>query len=387
VEGMKPSIAGLYARTIGWILDLMFIAVLVAPIGAAAHLQGFVTAGGAVSIAPDSGGAFDLLAVVVSAVYCVGFWTTIAATPGQLVANVRVHRMSDRQMLSVGQAAVRWFLLFGVFGLIGAVELIVRHSSEVLFMLQGLWALFLLASTLGNPARQGLHDLRAGSVVDKSLLAVVLGFLTPQAILGPVIKNLLPQAQQPQAWSQPQPQTQEAPPPAFVIAPRIAGTWRRTAAFILDLVPLVVVAGVVGALANVPGVAATTTNSEGTTITGFSGSSSGWSAVVFGLVSAVYSIGSWVVLGATPGQWLLKTRVCAAGSQARLGVPAAIVRWALLWGVFCGLGALAIPNPYLSLVSFFGQLAWLVVLIGTTAQGPTHQGLHDRSAESMVMTG
>lgn len=384
MDSIRPSIAGLYARTVAWVLDLIFIAIIAAPIGALGHLQGFVAAGGGISIAPDSAGWFNVLAVLISALYCIGFWVTIAATPGQLIMNVRVHGISDRQMLSIGRAAVRWFLLFGVFGLIGAVEVVARGTSSFLLLAQGLWAGFLFASTLNNPARQGLHDRYAGSVVDKSLLAALLGLVTPQAVAGQIMKNFAPP--QPQAWASGPPPTPEAPAiPDVAAAPRIASIGRRTAAFVLDLLPLALAAGVVGVIANVPGMAQTTTAPDGTTTTGFSGSSTGWSAVVYGVVSAFYCIGSWVTIGATPGQWLMKLRVCTADSFARLGVLAAVARWALLWGVFCALGALTIPGTALAYISFPGQLVWLVALIYSAKQSSMKQGIHDQLAGSAVV--
>jgi hypothetical protein len=66
-------------------------------------------------------------------------------------------------------------------------------------------------------------------------------------------------------------------------------------------------------------------------------------------------------------------------------VSAAVVRWAVLWGVFCLLGALAILSTALSIVSFAGQLAWLVVLIYTAGRSPAKQGIHDQLAESVVV--
>jgi uncharacterized RDD family membrane protein YckC len=372
MESIRPSIAGLYPRTVAWVLDLVFIAMVVTPIGAVLHLGGFVAAGGGIS---DSGGWFSLLAVLASAPYCIGFWATIAATPGQLIMNVRVHRISDRQMLSVDRAAVRWFLLFGVFGLIGAVEVVARGTSGLLLLVQGLWAGFLFVSTLTNPARQGLHDLYAGSVVDKSRLAALLSLLTPQAVVGQVMKNFAPP--QPQAWASGPPPSPEAPAtPDVAAVPRIASMWPRTAAFLLDLIPILVISGTVGRIANVPGVA---------TPTGYAMSSSGWSMVLVAIVSAVYCIGSWATIGATPGQWLMRLRVCTPVSFARLGVLAAVARWALLWGVLCALGALAIPGVALAYVSFPGQLAWLIALVVTAGRSSTKQGIHDQLAQSVVV--
>ena len=321
------------------------------------------------TVAVTSFGWFSALAVVVSAVYCVGSWALIAATPGQLILGVRVKGVDFQKRLTPRASALRWFFLFGIFGLIGSVEVVAKGSEGLLMMVQGAWLGALLISTLQSPTRQGLHDRFAGSVVvGGGLFSVFDAVLSSATTRGRIAGGVAPSIPAPQ-------------PQASL---RIAGLGRRTAAYLLDLIGIALGSWIVVAIAKVPGMAQTTVGADGSTTTSYMLTSSGWSMVIVGIVSAAYCVVSWASMGGTPGQRLLGLRVSRSGSSAPLSVVAAVVRWALLWGVICLAGAPALLAAGLSSPGFAIQVAWLAVLVGSSSRDPKKRGLHDRLAGSVV---
>jgi uncharacterized RDD family membrane protein YckC len=381
-----PVTASLFRRSIAWWIDLCFISSIAGAVTLAAHMNAITattTPDGGSAYAVTAGGPFAVVGLVVSALYCIPFWAKLGATPGQLFTGMRVNGVGTQLRLPISAAVVRWFALWGIFGLIGTTELLSGGTGNWPLLLQALWLGFLLASAVNNPLRQGLHDRLAGSVVVKTWLAAALDSV-PGLILNQVATGVGQHgAFVPEAWRH-APAPEAAPPPAAV-APVIAGLGRRAGAFILDFFALVNIASVVGAMANVPGALQTTSWMDGTTSTAATFSSSGWSMVVLAIVSAVYCVATWVGVGATPGQWLFGLHVDRLAGPTPLGVNAAIVRWALLWGVPCLLGMPAILIPILAVVAFPGQLTWAVVLLYTARQNSMRQGVHDQLAGSLVV--
>jgi uncharacterized RDD family membrane protein YckC len=172
-------------------------------------------------------------------------------------------------------------------------------------------------------------------------------------------------------------------PRAFVIA----GVGRRVGAFILDCLAMGVIALVIGAVLKVPGIEQITVAKDGSSSTTYMITNSGWSAALVALVSAVYCIGSWVALGALPAQKMLGLHVFGAAAPQPLALQNAALRWVVLFGISSLLGAVAVVSPSLTNLVGFGQLGWVIVLLVTTIQSPTKQGLHDQVAGSLVVHG
>jgi uncharacterized RDD family membrane protein YckC len=162
----------------------------------------------------------------------------------------------------------------------------------------------------------------------------------------------------------------------------LASFGRRVGALIIDAFVIGIVSLVVGAIANVPGLAQTTSSNTSTT---YMLTNSGWSSLLVAIVSGLYCIGGWLVWSGTPAQRLLGIHVYRFTGPQALAFEAAALRWVLLFGVGSVIGALAIVSPSLQGILGLGQLAWLVVLIVTTSQSPTKQGIHDRYAGSLVV--
>ena len=99
-------------------------------------------------------------------------------------------------------------------------------------------------------------------------------------------------------------------------------------------------------------------------------------------VDFLYFVGLWTSgLQATLGMRMLRLRVVAASSAATLSINDAVLRWLALSGAVAILTLVPGVSGFIGLLS----LVWLVVLLGTTAMNPLHQGLHDRWARSVVV--
>ena len=102
-------------------------------------------------------------------------------------------------------------------------------------------------------------------------------------------------------------------------------------------------------------------------------------------VSFAYFGGSWTVIGATPAMWLLGLRIGDAAEGQAVSWRQALVRWLLL-GIPALLSSLAVyvPNTIGLILGALG-VVWMAALLYTMAQSPTKQGLHDRSAHTIVV--
>jgi uncharacterized RDD family membrane protein YckC len=107
--------------------------------------------------------------------------------------------------------------------------------------------------------------------------------------------------------------------------------------------------------------------------------------VAFSAVGALYFIGTWRLMRGTPGQRALGMFVGDAADGSPVSWSMAIVRWlALTLGPIPAVIALVAPPEIVAVVGL-GSLLWSIVLLVTTATSPTHQGLHDRWAQTLVV--
>lgn len=102
------------------------------------------------------------------------------------------------------------------------------------------------------------------------------------------------------------------------------------------------------------------------------------------VINAGYFIYTWTAMRGTVGMKLLGMQVGHETDGVTLTMNQAITRWLLLGGIF---SVAQLLNPIGGLGLLLGLLAlvWVVVLLVTTAQSPTKQGLHDRYAGTMVV--
>ncbi len=111
-------------------------------------------------------------------------------------------------------------------------------------------------------------------------------------------------------------------------------------------------------------------------------------AIVYGLlaaaVTAAYFVYTWVTLRGTLGMKVLGMQVGDETDGRTLTYQQAILRYAVLYGPFLIadiLGRLIGLGIILQLLG----IVWFIVLLVTTAQSPTKQGIHDRYAKTMVV--
>ncbi|MGH2466778.1 MAG: RDD family protein [Candidatus Limnocylindrales bacterium] len=102
------------------------------------------------------------------------------------------------------------------------------------------------------------------------------------------------------------------------------------------------------------------------------------------VINAAYFVYTWTAMRGTVGMKLLGMQVGNEVDGSTLSMNQAIARWLLLGGIF---SVAQLLNPIGGLGLLLGLLAliWVIVLLVTTAQSPTKQGLHDRYARTMVV--
>ena len=108
------------------------------------------------------------------------------------------------------------------------------------------------------------------------------------------------------------------------------------------------------------------------------------SAVVGLIISAAYFVGTWIYMRGTPGMKLLGMQVGDENDGRTLTPQQGAIRWALLFGPQT-LAQFLIGAPTIGILLALLAFIWAIVLLVTTAQSPTKQGLHDRYAKTMVV--
>ncbi len=112
----------------------------------------------------QTGGLFYALSALIGAAYYILSWSGgRRATPAQRLFNIQVGNAFDGQALTTTQAVKRWAGLGGFLGMFSIVP-----SDTVLgavYIIEFVWYIVLLISTVTSPTKQGLHDKFANSAV------------------------------------------------------------------------------------------------------------------------------------------------------------------------------------------------------------------------------
>jgi len=105
---------------------------------------------------------FSIMFTIVSLAYSVFFWTGgRRATPGQMIFKIQVANAFDGRPLTTTQAFRRWLAL-GYFITLFAI---VPSVASLANLLDFVWVIVLLVTTVQSPTKQGLHDRFANSAV------------------------------------------------------------------------------------------------------------------------------------------------------------------------------------------------------------------------------
>jgi uncharacterized RDD family membrane protein YckC len=152
------------------LLDLIGIGIVGAIVAAVLNVPGAATTtttanGGTTSGMLTNSGWGAAIIILLSAVYCIPCWTVWGATIGQRFLGLHVFGATGPKPLLVAGAAIRWFVLFGVGSLIGALAVVNADSAGIVGFGQFVWAVVLAVTTYQSPTKQGWHDRLAGSYV------------------------------------------------------------------------------------------------------------------------------------------------------------------------------------------------------------------------------
>ena len=218
----------------------------------------------------------------------------------------------------------------------------------------------------------GSNDLHAG-IVDDRVLVTGEDAVEVEALVQRLLEAEELDPDEPVDWSGPSAED-DAPPPLSVADGRpIAGTGTRAMAWLLDALLMGVLTGIASYVAQRLGAPAVL---------------DGWGEVVAFWVVEVALVGHF---GWDPGKLMLGVRVVGAD-----GTPPGWRRAALRSIVMVG-PYYALPLLAWSLSGIDGlsdvlagpanvlALAWLPWLLWTVANGPMHQGWHDRAARTYVV--
>jgi uncharacterized RDD family membrane protein YckC len=165
-------------RLIAWIIDCLVITAIVFALiaGVDAALRP------AIVLRTDAPALHDMLhydtwilvldavlATTVSAVYGIVPWSTVGATPGQLILGLRVVNQADRSFPTVFKSFQRWLLVFPPVGTVAAFLADAPAPLAALVWAAAFtWFVVLLMTTALSETSQGLHDRLLGEVVQKS---------------------------------------------------------------------------------------------------------------------------------------------------------------------------------------------------------------------------
>ncbi len=156
-----------------------------------------------------------------------------------------------------------------------------------------------------------------------------------------------------------------------------ASMWRRVAAYLIDVVFLVLVFGPILAW-----LGSSMLSGPFDTLRERDDAIASYSLLASGLgiaVNAAYFIPQWALRGASLGQQWLSLRVVDAAVGSNVTFGRAALRWLLMT-----LAPLVLIGVVLPIVST-AIISWPAVLLVTAAMSPTRQGLHDQVVHSMVV--
>jgi uncharacterized RDD family membrane protein YckC len=147
-DGPAPGLryAGFGIRTAAYLIDAILVgivALIVSPALGGVTKQTNTVIGDTLVTSTTINGAVYLFAILLGAIYFVGFWSLNSRTPGMMAFHLRVLRAVDGRPVGIGAAVVRYIGLLISF-----------------------WVIFLGVIWVAiDPRRQGWHDKMAGTFV------------------------------------------------------------------------------------------------------------------------------------------------------------------------------------------------------------------------------
>lgn len=153
--------ADVASRLMAFILDLLIVGLITSVVAAVAGLRpDFVSIDGLQTV--SLGFDYSILSVAVGLTYFVASWSGgRRATLGQRLFRLQVGNAADGHPLTLEQAVRRW-LGYGHFLVLFSFE---AGIANVASLIQLVWVVALLVSTVSSPTSQGLHDRLANTAV------------------------------------------------------------------------------------------------------------------------------------------------------------------------------------------------------------------------------
>ena len=179
---------------------------------------------------------------------------------------------------------------------------------------------------------------------------------------------------------------QGVPPVAGPMGLIYGDVLNRSIAYIIDAIIIGIITAILSAVVGAifgPVISFDSLNSL------LSGGNVNWLVVIIdfavGLaVSIAYFVYLWTAQRATLGMRVMSLQVGNETDGATLKRDQAIMRWALLFGP-AALSQAFWPVPLIGFILGLASIVWFFVLLFTTWSSPTKQGIHDRSAHTMVV--
>lgn len=103
------------------------------------------------------------------------------------------------------------------------------------------------------------------------------------------------------------------------------------------------------------------------------------------LLVGAYFVYTWTTMRGTLGMKVLGMQIGQQGDGQTITFNQGIIRYAVMFGPGFVAGLLSAFVLPLGLIASLIAVIWFIVLLVTTAQSPTKQGLHDKYAQTMVV--
>ncbi len=157
----------------------------------------------------------------------------------------------------------------------------------------------------------------------------------------------------------------------------------RAIAYVIDYIIMIVIGVIIGAV-TLAILGDRVTVSNGTVTYANTSASLVTTLLSYGIMAGYFFL-TWTRMRATVGMRLLGMQIGHEVDGRTIGSDQAMIRIAVMFGP--GFLASVVSAFALGLATILSLVAfvWFLVLLFTTAQSPTKQGLHDRSAHTMVV--
>lgn len=112
--------------------------------------------------------AYMAFGLAVSAAYWVFSWSAMRASLGMRMVGLQIGDATTGNNLTTAQAVRRWIALGAPFALAQIVQpiTVVYYAISIVELI---WIVALLVSTVNHPLRRGIHDRYAGSLIVQAL--------------------------------------------------------------------------------------------------------------------------------------------------------------------------------------------------------------------------